>query len=758
MNHVDPSRSSSSSPPLTTAPAWARLRALRGFHRIGTSAFGENHIAQCPAHEDDRESLSISVMKDGKILLNCFAGCETAGVCIAMNIEMKDLFPSAVKRTTPRAPGEPVAVYEYLDADETLLYQALRYEPKAFSQRRPDENGGWITKDVFAEVPERVLYRLPALIAKRHKALCWTEGEKDVQSLEAIGLAATTTAGGSAQKWRPEYGDQLHEVGVERLVIFPDNDAPGMKYAQRIAAEAHALDISVRIVALPGLGDKQDVTDWLAVPGNTRERLVEIVKNTPAWQPVPLADVVEESAPAGATELEGMTDVAFARMLVSFAKQRIRYCEAKACWYVYDGRRWGQGSANLVKPFVHEMARMIDAAVVEEKDTDERALLRKAATKLESHRVIMNVIGQAMAMPEIQIDPTAFDQHPDLLNTINGTIDLRTGKLRDHDPDDLLSLITPVEYRPTAQSDLWDRTLSLAMEDDAEMLEFLQRMYGYILTGSQAEKKFFDEFGPKDTGKTSINDTFAAALGEYAKPLRVEALQKTREPDKIPHELAALQGRRLALVSEVPPGTHLNEALLKRCSGGEKLSVSFKYGHPFDYRPQFTLVMYSNDRIQLSGTDEAIWIRAMSVPFRCDFRALETHDPDAREKLKQPEHLEAVLAWAVAGAVTWYAQSLAPIPDKVVQDTEDHRAEVGAVETFLSEECVLGPMPGNKVPAQTFHRAYNAWAVKGGHGKIAWAALEAEMVRLGHHIQTIKTAQRNEVDGYVGVGLADVVR
>ena len=219
-------------------------------------------VARCPAHEDGRPSLSITENDEGRILLFCHAGCTFE------DIKAKLRWPERERET----PGQStvVATYDYVDEAKTLLYQVVRMAPKKFLQRKPDGSGGWIWK---LEGTRRVPYRLPqilAAVAGRRVIIC--EGEKDVQTLERLGFVATTNAGG-AGKWLPEFAGYFRGAHV---VVIPDNDESGRDHARAVKASLDPVAASVRIVDLPGLPAKGDVTDWVNA-GGTAESLKALV-------------------------------------------------------------------------------------------------------------------------------------------------------------------------------------------------------------------------------------------------------------------------------------------------------------------------------------------------------------------------------------------------------------------------------------------------------------------------------------------------
>ncbi|MBE0430084.1 MAG: AAA family ATPase [Thermoleophilia bacterium] len=234
--------------------------------------------ARCPSHDDKRSSLSVSEDAGGKVLLRCHAGCEVEAVVAAMDLEMKDLFPDSGQDKKQKK--VIVATYDYTDESGLLLYQAVRYQPKNFKQRRPDGKGGWIwsLKDT-----RRVLYRLPQIIVAiaAGETIHVVEGEKDADALAGLGLVATCNCGG-AGKWRKEYSEALSGAHV---VILPDNDEPGRDHATKVKAALEGIAAHVVVIHLPGLGPVlpkhgKDVSDWIAA-GGTAQELQELVKNPP---------------------------------------------------------------------------------------------------------------------------------------------------------------------------------------------------------------------------------------------------------------------------------------------------------------------------------------------------------------------------------------------------------------------------------------------------------------------------------------------
>ena len=239
----------------------------------GVRKDGRGWKALCPAHADRNTSVKVDEAEAGKVLLKCFAGCRTEDIVAAIGLNMSNLY------LEPERKRKVIAAYDYKDASGKLLFQVCRTADKRFFQRRPDGKGGWVNG--LGDI-KPVLYRLPELFeaVKRGETVFIPEGEKDADNLARLGLAATTSPMG-AGKWRDYYSDWLKGANV---VILPDNDEPGRKHAQQVAQSLHGKAKSIKILELPGLPSKGDVSDWLAA-GGTKEELLRLAEEALGWEP-----------------------------------------------------------------------------------------------------------------------------------------------------------------------------------------------------------------------------------------------------------------------------------------------------------------------------------------------------------------------------------------------------------------------------------------------------------------------------------------
>jgi hypothetical protein len=256
--------------------------------------------SRCPAHDDQKASLSIAEAADGKVLIRCHAGCATEAIVEKLGLKMADLFP-------PKA--DTSIVYQYRDADGKVVLEKVRHMPKRFTQRRPDGEGGyiyslkagWYRKENdewaairnatnpdqpprvegakwFAEVPH-VLYRLPEVTeaVRAERQIFYVEGEKDVENLVKVGRDATTNSGGAGETWRNEYGEVLRGATV---IFIPDRDKAGGELFERYAPGLLAAVKELRRLDLPE--GVKDISDWLAA-GHGVQELDALAAAAPVW-------------------------------------------------------------------------------------------------------------------------------------------------------------------------------------------------------------------------------------------------------------------------------------------------------------------------------------------------------------------------------------------------------------------------------------------------------------------------------------------
>lgn len=669
---------------------------------------------KCPAHDDKVASLSISVQEDGKVLLYCHAGCELRDILRAVDLKMTDLFPAA-SEDGPRTPGRSIAAtYDYTDANGKLEYQVVRFQPKGFSQRRREvtPNGTqwiWNVKGVT-----RYLFRLPrvkAAIAEKQTVYV-VEGEKDVLTLEQMGLTATCNAGG-AGKWLKPYSQQLAGADV---VILPDNDLPGKGHAELVALSLNGLAARVRVVELPDLPLKGDVTDWVRA-GGTAEELREIVDSAPDWRPRDDPD-----APMG---IDGhyLHDVGNARRLIAAHGDSILYVCDRGRWYYWDGRHWAEDQTGevlrMAKGVVDCMLEFAaDARRKARSSGDKEALA--AAKQFEKHALISGnhgrivaMLSQAQSEPGVPVLYSDMDSDPWLLNCVNGTIDLCSGELRRHSRDDMITKLSPVDFDAQCPCPTWEQFLIDVFRQDGELISFVQAACGYTLTGDTREQVFFILHGSGSNGKSTFVNVLRDLFGDYGRKTSTDAILE-KQAGSPSNDVARLRGARFVSAIETSAGKRLAEALVKELTGQDPITARFLYQEYFEFVPVFKLWLACNHVPVIHGQEKGIWRRIRMIPFTVEFYDSDSPHGPYKDRML-PETLKkeypGILAWALRGCVNWQENGL-PAAGAVKAATSKLQQDMDVLGGFLSECCVF---PANaRTPAKDLYQAYCQWTELAG--------------------------------------------
>jgi putative DNA primase/helicase len=304
--------------------------------------------------------------------------------------------------------------------------------------------------------------------------------------------------------------------------------------------------------------------------------------------------------------------------------------------------------------------------------------------ELLSAKTIAAVERLARSDPRLAASVDQWDRDPWLLNTPDGTIELQTGRMREHRREDYITKITAVG--PGGDCPRWRRFLSRVTRADDELAAFIQRMLGYSLTGSTQDHALFFCHGGGANGKTVLLSTVAGILGDYHTTAPIETFTAS-VTDRHPTELAALRGARLVTASETQEGRQWDETKVKLLTGGDKISARFMRGDFFEFIPQFKLVIAGNHRPTLRTVDEAIRRRLNLIPFTVTIPPAE-RDPELTEKLKA--EWPGILGWMIEGCLAWQRQGLNP-PAAVREATASYMDAEDSVATWLSECCSRDP-------------------------------------------------------------------
>lgn len=447
------------------------------------------------------------------------------------------------------------------------------------------------------------------------------------------------------------------------------------------------------------------------------------------WPPPPPGRQ-EERATAGnlalapAPGLKGYdfhrSDPGQAEFVLAFSGDRLRHCPPlRHPWLVWSGTHWEPDRTNLVHQIAIDAARQRLRDAVEVPDDDRRKTEIAFALSCHSAGKRKAVVETASVLQRVNVLPRALDADPWVLNCTNGTLDLRSGKLRPHRREDFLTKLAPVAFDESAACPLWEKFLLRSMGGDQELISYLARVAGYCLTGSTREEVLFVLHGRGRNGKGVYSDTLAAMLGELAERVPADLFcNSRRNADSPSPHLAKLPGVRLVNSSETEEGRRLDEAFIKLVTGGDDITAHAKFCDPTTFKPAFKLLLSTNHRPEIRGTDEGIWSRIHLVPWAVVIPEAE-RDKDLKAKLLA--ELPGVLAWAVRGCLEWQRVGLKP-PAAVLAATQTYRQDSDALAAFLAErtttEETLPPGALFVEAARVLHgdlwSSYQAWCRDSG--------------------------------------------
>lgn len=435
-------------------------------------------------------------------------------------------------------------------------------------------------------------------------------------------------------------------------------------------------------------------------------------------------DVKPDPRASGADPLpdEPKTELGYAKRLIEVFGDELRYVPAWRRWLIWDGTRWAYDGTGQAARWAKVIARRLTTEAMAEKNTRDREAAVKLARRGESSAGVTGALTLASTEDGIVVTPDQLDADPWLLNCPNGTLDLRTGDLRGHDPADLITKITGAPYKPDAKGKKFSEFLGEVQPDQA-MRSYLARLLGHALEGRVSEHVLPIFSGTGANGKSTLINAVLSALGDYGNAADPDLLT-ARSFDAHPTGTADLFGMRLAVLHETDRGRRLAEATVKRLTGGDRIKARRMREDFWSFEPSHTFVMLTNHRPIIGGTDEGIWRRIKLVPWDVEI------PPDEQDEgLGETLRLEsaAVLAWLATGYRDWHEHGLAD-PDQVVKATASYRSESDALKRFLDDRT----HGHGSVGSTELFRAWEEWCMAEGEEPGTQTALASALLAKGY--------------------------
>lgn len=696
----------------------------------------------CPLHDDEEPSASFNFEKG---VWYCFASCDGGRISTLVQRlvrwEEEDFIPkhAADLVENGQGPQQPPAKApsgetklpseaqlsawtKRLLHDETKIDRLLRHrgltkdtilrweigwspEKKAYTIPIHDSAGNLVNVR-FKRLGDKVwsigghgsgrLYPAEVLDDSSADFILLTAGELDAILAIQEGFAAVTNTVGEKSRLK----DDMLEVFRDRdVAIIYDCDETGRKGARKVARQLAGIARSVKVVDLDLPGKGEDLTDYFVKYEHTADDLRRLIARTPVQQEEEdSAEVIEDDADPYRT-----TDLGNAERLLARHGHEVRYCYEWKTWLVWDGQRWSRSPAEI-EARAQDTVRHIWDVLSEIDDADRRGALAKHAHSSESAVKAQNMLKQAQNRAAVK--PEEFDQDPFLLNVLNGTLDLRTGKLRSHRQEDMITKLAPVVSDQDAECPLWTAHLKRVLPDEDDR-RYLQDWAGYSLTGDVSEEKMLTLVGKGQNGKGTITRTLQEMLGDYAAEASASLLLQRKFDSRIPADVANLEGKRFIVAGETKGGAELDEAAVKRLHGGDRIPAERKYENPYDFAPTHKTWLATNHKPKIRGTDEGIWRRIRLFRFRVQIPESE-RDPKLKEKLRR--EFPGILRWAVEGCLRWQRQGLID-SENVRRETAKYRKSEDLLQQFLDRHCVTDPANRSLwISSDDLYQTYRGWA------------------------------------------------
>ncbi|HET7540688.1 MAG TPA: phage/plasmid primase, P4 family [Polyangiaceae bacterium] len=396
--------------------------------------------------------------------------------------------------------------------------------------------------------------------------------------------------------------------------------------------------------------------------------------------------------------------------MVARFRGQIRFCPPRKRWLVWDGKRWAWDEIGEINRRAKETVRAMYEEAAAERDSDRRKAIAQHAHASEQAKKVNAMISLAQSEEGVPVLPSALDSDPWKLNVLNGTLDLRTGKLGPHARADLITRLAPVKYSSDAKCELWDRFLNEATGGDAELARYLQRAVGYALQGTATERAFFFLMGPPGTAKSTFIDAVSAAIGDYHQSASFETWLKQTNVGGNRGDLVRLASARLVTSVEVRKDAKFDEAIIKAVTGGDEITAAAKFEAEITFRPSFALWLAANDAPAIRDDDEGAWARVRRIPFE-HIIPIEKQDRALKQKLAAPEVRAAVLAWAVQGCLDWQTHGLGTAK-AIEASTEAYRKDMDRIAGFFDDCCEFGEY--YRVPRNVLRISYEQWCKENG--------------------------------------------
>jgi putative DNA primase/helicase len=421
---------------------------------------------------------------------------------------------------------------------------------------------------------------------------------------------------------------------------------------------------------------------------------------------------------------EPLSDIGNARRLVRNNSGIIRYCREPKAWLFWNSSsgRWEFSNELIMRLAEDTTFKMVEEA---SGNPELYAATIKHALKSQSLRSLESQVKLARSVQGVAIGVNQLDSDPYLLCVKNGTVDLKTGILRDSNHKDLITKQANVVYDNKALCPLWLNFLDKIFSGNSELIAFMQRAIGYSLTGTVSEQVLFLAHGFGANGKSVLLNVITGLLGDHAKNAQSDSLMAKANGGGASNDIARLHGARFVSTSETEDGKRFAEAQVKLLTGGDVVTARFLFREFFEFTPTFKIWMAANHKPVINGSDYGIWRRIILIPFNV---TIPENERDGNLLMKIANEYSGILNWAIQGCINWQKFGLST-PDVIKNATNAYKVEMDSIGQWLEECCELKNT--FQTAASRLYISYKDWAEQNGLHPLSAKTLAQRLTERG---------------------------
>lgn len=675
--------------------------------------------------------------------------------------------------------GQPDVRFSYRTADGELAFEVWRFnrpnskrrkiiQPISFGRPVGEDGERW---DFRYPAAPRPLYNLDEIAQRPEAIILLVEGEKAAEAVKHNPLyrdyvAAAWSAGAASL-----HLTDLAPLAGRKVLYWPDNDEAGLQSKERVVELVDGAGGCCLAVAVPDLmPEGWDLADPLPpgvsldaprklLEGHYLTLLLAKFRETEAKRRAAAANGHAAPGTVGTTadgdilveidlrpsetalaigQLYEQSDTGNAQRILTYCPNALKWCPDLG-WLAWDGKRWANGS---------EHAKGIAQRGLSAIKYEGASIGGAAGDKRTKWGVLSMNNGKMEAAleclkPHAMVAANDLDRVGTSINTPDGVVDLRTGRLTKHHPSQLNTHIT--RYAPAPPGTPCPKFTKFLHQimPEPEMRAYIQKLYGYFLTGLTSEQAFFFLYGQGSNGKGQLIKVLEMIMGDgYARNELPNMLFDKGNNQGLEIVIGRQRGARLLITSEPDSNFVLAEGVVKLLTGEDRLPGRKLYKEGFNFDPTHKVVMLGNHKPRVKSGDFGTWRRIKLLPFKTTIT--EGEKIDKLGEYLASEEGPAILRWAIDGAQMWFKEKLGT-PDTIKVEVEEYKEEENTVLQWINDACHYDVDCFETVA--TLYKAYTGWCEANFYTRLGRRQFS---VRIGENAK-IKKFKGSQGRGYTGL-------